>query len=364
MPRVEGSFHALFFYDVADEIRWPELQAVLGSERRTRKPEFKIPAPAYVQLSRPPIAVPGGLVEVSPGELFRATVEYFEHGVVVVGLERTFADEWDGLVAFACRWMNAADLEKQAREVAAAAVARIRVSLVNPYEQWLDEEYFVVHLRSASRGDGRLLSGRDLIEQHGAHIAQIVRGELSALADGEQAEVLRSSLSYLSTDLLVTGWMASVLYDTPDGALPMLQLLEYANVQLIEYRRYDEILSRVLTEAYDSLEHRRGLLSGWRLAREARRMDALRLDITELAERTENAIKFLSDMYYARAFNQASQRVGTLDYRALVEAKLRTSAELYHSMVDEFREKRSFFLEMVVIVILLIEIIPLVRGLL
>jgi len=363
MTRVDGSFYALFLFDVADEIRWPALQDALGGGQRTRRPEFKIATPAYVRLSRPPVAVDTGKLELASGDVFQGTVEYFEHGVIAVTLAQDFSTGWEELVDLACRWMPETGLEQQARKLAQTAVDRIRTTLVNPYELWLDEEYFMVHLRAALRGDGRTLTGQELLEHHGPQLAQIVRGESTPLADGELKEVLRSSMSYLPADLLVVGWMAALVYDTEEGAQPMLQLLQYANVQLIEYRRYDEILSRVLELAYDSLEHRRGLFSGWRLAREARQLDALRLDVTELAERNENAIKFLSDMYYARAFNLASRKVGTLDYQALVEAKLRTSAELYQSMVNEWREARSFFLELVVIVILLVEIIPLVKGL-
>jgi hypothetical protein len=51
-------------------------------------------------------------------------------------------------------------------------------------------------------------------------------------------------------------------------------------------------------------------------------------DVTELTERTDNAIKFLSDMFYARAYRMAAARVGVTDYRNLVERKLRSQAIL------------------------------------
>ena len=72
------------------------------------------------------------------------------------------------------------------------------------------------------------------------------------------------------------------------------------------------------------LEHKGlPLIRHWRMARQAERLNAMRLDIIELTERTDNAIKFLSDMYYARAYRMASSRVGVADYRNLVEQKLR-----------------------------------------
>ncbi len=100
----------------------------------------------------------------------------------------------------------------------------------------------------------------------------------------------------------------------------------------------------------------------WRLAREAESLNTIRLDYQELAERTDNAIKFLSDMFYAPTYRLAAARIGVSDYRNLVTDKLTTARDLYTSMVDEFHQGRGFFLELMVVVIPLIEIAFLFRG--
>ena len=81
-----------------------------------------------------------------------------------------------------------------------------------------------------------------------------------------------------------------------------------------------------------------------------------------MTERADNAIKFLSDMFYARAYRLAAVKVGAGDYRSLVDQKLRIAGELYEFMVNEFREARGFFLELLVIVILIIELSPSSAG--
>jgi hypothetical protein len=160
----------------------------------------------------------------------------------------------------------------------------------------------------------------------------------------------------------VVGWLGAIVYDTAEGAAPVVELLEYANTQLLEYRRYDEILTNLLKGAYASLDRRGGLFSRWKLAREAERLNRLRLDVTELTERADNAIKFLSDMFYARAYRMAAAKVGANDYRHLVDQKLLTAGELYQFMVNEFREARGFLLEVLVVIILIIELVPIFRG--
>jgi len=52
-------------------------------------------------------------------------------------------------------------------------------------------------------------------------------------------------------------------------------------------------------------------------------------DITDLTERIDNFIKFLSDIFYARAYRMAAARIGVNDHRTLVDEKLRTAGDLY-----------------------------------
>ena len=98
------------------------------------------------------------------------------------------------------------------------------------------------------------------------------------------------------------------------------------------------------------------------MARQAEQLNAMRLEVTELTERTDNAIKFLSDMFYARAYRMAAARVGVTDYRNLVERKMRIAGDLYEFMMNEFHQARSFVLEAMVVAILVIELVHLFRG--
>ena len=169
-------------------------------------------------------------------------------------------------------------------------------------------------------------------------------------------------MSYYETDLLVVGWTAALVYDTPEGAAPTLQLLEYANSQLLEFRHYDGSLTRLLSGVNRQLERGSGLLARWRLARKAERLNLIRLEIRELTERVDNSIKFLSDMFAARLYRMAAARIGVPDYRALVEQKLESAGELYGFMMDRFYQGRAFVLELMVVVILIIELVFLFRG--
>ena len=76
----------------------------------------------------------------------------------------------------------------------------------------------------------------------------------------------------------------------------------------------------------------------------------------ELTERIDNAIKFVSDIYYARLYHLAATRMGVPDYRGLVDEKLRTVGELYDVMIDQFNEARSFVVEFAIAILCLLDV--------
>lgn len=357
-----GSFWILYLYDIAEEIRLDELRRILGAEPGGREPTFRHPTPEYVRFEKPPVVAPLDNFTLPGGERFRGQLNYYDYGVVSIQLELPFQFGWPELVRFSSRWIAAPEIEAQVAEHVRRHADRIQAALVKPYPQWLNEDYNIVRLQPWDGPDGAPVTAARLLEQCGESIAQIVRGEAAQFSSEELAEILQSRMSYYPGDLLVVGWTAAFLYDTAEGAAPAIQLLEYANTQLLEFRHYDEVLTRRLAEVYQVLAQGTGPLRRWRLAREAERLNSIRLDVRELTERSDNAIKFLSDMFAARLYKLAAAKVGVPDYRRLVDDKLQMAGELYRSMNDRFHQSSALVLELMVVVILIIELVYLFRG--
>ena len=359
---VSGSFLVMIQYDVAERISLEALRLSLGAEPPEREPRFTHPAPGYVRFEKFPVVEELEPIAISSGEHFRCRVKYFDYGVISVELEKPFSADFMQIVAESSRWTSAPEIETATADLVRARVDRFKSVFTQPYDSFLSEDYYVVRIDEALDDDQKPRSATSLLQGCGDGMARIVRGESLPLAPSETHEALQSHMSYYPNDLLIVGWVGALVYDAYDGASATIQLLEYANTQLLEFRHYDEVLTRVLDTAYDLLEHRGGLLRYWKMARQAERLNTIRLDITELTERTDNSIKFLSDMFYARAYKMAAKRVGVTDYRNLVEEKLRTAGELYEFMVNEFHQARAFVLELMVVAILVIELVHLFRG--
>ncbi len=362
METLEGSFRVMVLYDLAEQIELDRLRNMIGADPPPRTPSFKHPAPDYVRFEHPPVVEYPGPISLAAGEQFDTRIQYFDYGVVCVELELRFNTDWAGLVLSSSRWTSTPEIETRTAELLRTRLDRVRPALVQPYSTWLDEDYYVIHLTKAVDEQGTPLTGQAILATRGDQVAKIVRGEAMALSDGECHEALQACISYYPTDLLVVGWIAAFVYDTSEGAVATIQLLEYANAQLLEFRHYDELLTKVLKDVYRMLEEKRcGLTGRWRMARQAEHLNAMRLDVIELTERSDNAIKFLSDMFYARAYRIASNKVGVADYRNLVEQKLRIAGDLYEFLVNSFHEARAFVLELMVVAILVIELIHLFR---
>ena len=357
-----GHFRILFLYDAAEAIRLDLLRPLLESGGVKPPTSLSPPIPLYLRFERPPVVEPIGPMVLEAGERIEGRTKYYDYGVVSIELELPFDCDWGSLVLQSSRWIGAAELENRATELFRCALNRVISALVKPYETWLREDYYMIQLREIAGAGGRTLAAEELLTLHGPEIAQLVRGESAGLSDAERQEVLQSSISYSHTDLLVVGWSGALVYGSMEGAATTIQLLEYANTQLLEFRYYDSLLTSLLGGVYRSLERKGGLLTAWRLSREAARLNTIRLDVMELTEKVDNAVKFLSDMFYARLYGLISAKVGVPDYRRLVDQKLRTAGELYRFMVDQFNQTRSFVLELAVVIILIIDLVFLFRG--
>jgi hypothetical protein len=363
-----GSVLVLIQFDVCEEIRLDALRQILGA--RTAEASFK-KAPSYVRYQRPPVEEALDPVVLESGERLTGEIKYYDYGVVSLVFELPFSGSWDDLIRLSCRWTSDTNFESLASRIVRQKLERAAPALVKPYttEPWLQEDYFIFHLREISLEEKKLdgasaaPTAADLLSLHGDNIAQVVRGEACPLSEGERQEVLQSRISYYPNDLAVIGWNAAFIYDTPSGAETAIQLLQYANSQLLEFRHYDELLTTELANVYDFIDAGgTGLWSRWRTARAASKLHTVLLDVNELTERADNAIKFLSDMFSARLYKLAAQKVGVPDYKDLVKEKLQTAEDLYRFMVDQFNQSRAFVLELMVVIILVIELIYFFRG--
>src|SRR5579872_375981 len=361
---LRGLFRLFYLYDVAESVDLPKLRGLLGARGGSAGPGFPRRTPDYVRFEESPVVEPAEFITVCPGVSAACRVKYYGFGAIVVQVELPFElADWHSFVEQGARWMDAADIEPCVRDLTRRRLEAIRPAVSKPTEDWLQETYLIVEIHEAHETGGTQPPGQEILASHGEELVQLLRGETLPLALKSGEEALQSSLSYYPSDLVVVGSHGAVVYDSREDAAAVTQVLEYAKMQLLEFRYYDRFVTRVLAEFYTSLEQKRNVLvSRWKLPGEAQRFNTIRLDVMDLTERIDNAIKFVSDIYYARIYRLAATRMGVQEYRSLVDQKLETFGELYDSMVDRYNETRSFVLEVLVAILAVLDVVLLFRG--
>ena len=89
-------------------------------------------------------------------------------------------------------------------------------------------------------------------------------------------------------------------------------------------------------------------------------MHSLFIDVNELTDRAENALKIAGDVYVARLFAMTAARLGLEQWRGNVREKLKTLDDIYRFAVEHAAMTRGELLELIVVILILLELILLV----
>jgi hypothetical protein len=345
----EGAFHAYFVYDVADTIDLSRLGSVAGEGVARAPLQLRREASSgFIEFPTPPIvarlpAGPGGVA-------VRAKI--FDYGVVSVRLTLPFAGTWAAFAAFTRRLRNDDELQRLARVTLDALLAEIRPALDDPHAP-LIEDYFVFTVESFVAP----VAATQLLGDFGAALASLVACEERALMPAEAAEALRVNFAYFEDDLAVVQWDTAFVYDRPEAAQAILDILEFANTQLAELRTYDKLLDDELDTIYKFDPKSSGRIGRKAAQASADRLRYLLIDVLELTDRASNALKIIGDAYYARLYRGAAGRLGLRDWQNQIDSKLRSIDEMYRFFTDQTQNARGEFFEIIIIVLIVLEVV-------
>jgi len=344
----EGAFHAYFVYDVADTIDLARLGTV--GESTTRAPLQLRPeaSSGFIEFETQPV-----VARISPGPsgvALRAKI--FDYGVVSIRLTMPFTGTWPAFASFTRGLRRDDKLQRLAERTLRSVLQQIAVALDEPHEP-LVEDYFVFEVESFVS----VVGNEELLGEYAGALASLVLSEERPLTPSEGAEALRINFAYFADDLAVVQWDTAFVYDRPDGSQATLDILEFANTQLVELRTYDQRLDAELDTIYALDPKRPTRRFGRKQAQSAAdRLRYLIVDIAELTDRSSNALKIIGDAYYARLYRGAAGRLGLKDWQKQIDSKVDTVNEMYRFFTDQAQAARSEFLEVVVILLIAIEI--------
>jgi hypothetical protein len=360
MPAIlTGHVTAYFLYDAAEVIDLAAVGTLIGGTSRVRLTP-KTTTPSYVQYEQPPLTIDGGAIGLPEALGFTVRFKLFNYGVISVALTRATPGTWPEFVDSGITMQDDPRLGATCESLCRNLITRLRPAMTSPHEHFVNEDYIVFSITALEDRP----TSQALVEQHGDDIVRLLRGEREQLSRQEHEEVLRHRISYLEHDLFVPTWNAAFVYDNDSGAQAASEIVEFANSQLLEFRYYDNLLARELARIYTDLQTP-AWFRGWggrRYTRAAQQVHALFIDVNELTDRAENALRVAGDIYTARVLTLTGSRLGLEQWKANVQEKLKTLDDIYRFAVEQTGMARGEALEVMIVLILIFELVLFFMG--
>jgi hypothetical protein len=353
MESLDVVIHLDYAFDVGYEIDLEHarslLQGVSGTlPRRKRTPESirYRPGPIRLPLQADGLTLPRGVPTLKPpsGEL-----SIFDFAAISLALQFPVRIDPDDLLRLAGGLAEPSELNAQVRAFVWPWIEKIRPAVEGFEVSDLSEEYIVFQVSEVRA---------NWLETHAPWIAGLVRLESGPLSEHEIAEATRLSISYTPDDLVTLDWAAGFVAD--HDCADTLQIIEFANVQLLEFRHIDDRLDDRLEAAYRLIRpshRRRRPLAIWRTHGAAMRsVRELEIEATSLFERADNALKLIGDQYLSRVFDLASTRFHLRGWQQSIRRKLETVGDVYDLLVQQAGGQRAELLEIIVVLLIAMEV--------
>ncbi len=352
--------HALLFFcfEVAYSIRMEKLEAALKKQETAGAISLQRSKSHYLRFESLPLLFRLDAVPVTLGEkeiTIDVQARVFDFGVVSLCYKLPFSGTFPELVRESALLSRVDTFEELSRSCLGKIKEIIAPALSNPIESSLVEDYFVFRVSELSRP----LSGEELVKERGREIAMILRAEEQPLSDQEVQRALAHDISYYPSDILVIDWDRAFLYDKEENT-DHIDIIEFANTQLLDMRYFDGWLDRELDRLYLEMKAERfapPLLRVARFRRLSKRVLLLMTDVMFLTDQIDNSLKAIDTLYAARVHRAIAQKLYLDEWKGGLNKKLAALRDISSNLNMQIYNLRSVLLETTIVVLIVVEII-------
>lgn len=189
--------------------------------------------------------------------------------------------------------------------------------------------------------------------------AVLLSGERTHFSSQIRDDIVKNTLSYTTEDTAVLSWDSALLCN-PERPTDLIDLIEFASVQVLELRYYDRVLTRQMGKMYDDIESADKMFILLRMHTFQTIMAQLMetyAEISEVKEKINNLIKVTEDVYYARVYETVLKVMRSSQWSESVGRKIDVIHDNYSMLSDEVRIQHSNLLEWVIIILISMEFI-------
>jgi len=355
--RIErGVCHVSFAYDAARFIDLNEAERRIHKTAERQTMQHRRRTPSHFGYRPPPLRIGDSCEPLTLGPLTTGSnvdLLLYDFGAVTASYTIALSGSLEDLLVLSEALYDNASLLKDSRKRVDDLMKTLGDAATHANVATIVEDYVIFQIEALSEpiGVGRFLT------DYRRQIAQILRAERRPLSHQEVEDAFAAVLSYGTEDVVIADWNAALLLDR-EGE-DVREVLQFANVELLEMRYLEQKLDSSLDRAYEALSRRRRGVLG-RLGRHNAAVRAIaehQVDSATLFEGVNNALKLLGDQYLARVYKMASLRFHLDDWDASILRKLQTLESIYQKMSNEAVNKRMEVLEAVIIILFVFSII-------
>jgi hypothetical protein len=351
--RIErGLCHVMFAYDAARSINLDAAEKRIHETSERRTISHKRRTPSYFEYQPPPLQVSYGItpLKIEPF-LARPNVDLilYDFGAISVVYSIPIEGTFEKLLSLSEELYDNPFLLSDSRKRVQELLKVLDDAATLPNLASVVEDYVIFQVESLSPP----LDIAQFCQTHRRQVAQILRAEHRPLSDQEVEDALSARMSYGLDDVVVIDWNAALLIDRNGD--DVREVLQFANVELLEMRYLDQKLDGALDKSYDALSLRPLLLG--RFSTRLRAIAQMQADSATLFEGVNNSLKLLGDQYLARAYRMVSRRFHLDDWDASILRKLQTLESIYQKMSDQTSTRRMEMLEWVIIILFVFSLV-------
>lgn len=361
--QVSGEVVSFRIYDTGGEINLSKVEKIFGKKLEEEKIEFEQTAPKYINISPAPLFVnlKKRAVEIFGKKLeLSIAARIYELGAVSVILRMPFSDELKDLINYSKPFkISGRDDREFSDEIFADIMKDIDSAVQKSYEaESFPEEYMVFCITSPN------IVSSDFLDKNREAIAGVLREEkkFSKLYQAEVKDATRATLSYFENDLIIVDWSAGMIFDPSGKYEDDLLTIELANLQLLELRTYDKLIDKKIETAYRDLQSLRGYAIFKPVRRVLLEVAEMRMEMTRYIEDTMNITKFFGDYYLAKLYDLLEERLHIAEWEKMVSKKLDNLDEIYELAADRVDVQKSTWLEILVVLLVIFEIVLALWG--
>ena len=233
----------------------------------------------------------------------------------------------------------------EALETRAAMIAECKKALALHGGQLRMSEEYAVAVVEDYKGDP------DQFIKHADAIARFLKSEHEPLDPDEIEHTLSTRLKYGKDDLVLVDWDGAFIFDPDGDAESTIELLQLANLQLLQYRILEGILDRRLRHIQQFARSTPSRWVFWDRDLSKAMKEVIHLRATSIVEfdAANRDVLLIGDWYSARLFKIVAGKFRLDDWRSTVKEKLESLEDVYGIIAQNFSISKQYLAEWLII---------------